>query len=181
MHEEDLLIEELKALACKGTFPAPCQSEYQGVTYHVNLPVTQADLADAEKLLGFALPPFLKRVYLEVGNGGFGPGYGLAPLFTPALFPEEEVYFQPSLVHTTLCYRGKDWPETLLYLCGWGCNIYSSIDCSHPQYPIVRSEQTWHIGIEAPSMPQWLRAWLNGTPQFSLDRDNLLPVTFRCS
>src|SRR6266849_9811607 len=128
-HDEHTLMKGLKALSFVGDFPYPCQEEYTGLLQRVRPPVTPADLLRAETLLGFALPPFLKRVYLEVGNGGFGPGYGLAPLFTPALFPEEEVYFQPSLVHTTLWYRGEDWPETLLYLCTWGCTIYSSIDC----------------------------------------------------
>jgi hypothetical protein len=38
---------------------------------------TMGDLADAERRLGFALPSFYRRLLLEVGNGGFGPGYGL--------------------------------------------------------------------------------------------------------
>ncbi len=33
------------------------------------------DAAEAE--LGFALPALLRRLYLEVENGGFGPGAGL--------------------------------------------------------------------------------------------------------
>jgi hypothetical protein len=34
--------------------------------------------AEAESLAGRPLPPLLCRLYLEVGNGGFGPGYGIA-------------------------------------------------------------------------------------------------------
>jgi len=30
--------------------------------------------------MGFALPPLLERLYSEVGNGGFGPGYELCGL-----------------------------------------------------------------------------------------------------
>ncbi len=43
-------------------------------------PVSLADLTDAETIIGFPLPTLLRRIYLEVGNGGFGPGYGLFPL-----------------------------------------------------------------------------------------------------
>jgi hypothetical protein len=43
-------------------------------------PVTMEELAQAEEQLGFALPALLRRIYLEVGNGGFGPGYGLFAL-----------------------------------------------------------------------------------------------------
>lgn len=177
-NEEDILIEKLKILTCKGSFLYPCQSEYTWAKQHANFPVTAGDLTYAEQLLGFALPPFMKRVYTEVGNGGFGPGYGLAPLLTPSLFPEEDVYTKPSLVHTTLCYRGTHWPKTLLFICNWGCAIYSSIDCSTSQYPIVRSIQTEHIGIEASSLQEWLYTWLVGTPQFCIDEYNLLPVAF---
>src|SRR5436190_5225939 len=34
-----------------------------------------------ESLLGFRLPPFLRRLYCEVANGGFGPDYGLVGMF----------------------------------------------------------------------------------------------------
>jgi hypothetical protein len=38
-------------------------------------------LARAEQNIGQRLPSFLRSVYSEVGDGGFGPGYGLLPLF----------------------------------------------------------------------------------------------------
>jgi hypothetical protein len=40
-------------------------------------PAMKSVVTNCEKRLGFALPTFLRRLYLEVGNGGFGPGYGL--------------------------------------------------------------------------------------------------------
>jgi hypothetical protein len=40
-------------------------------------PATQEQLADAERRVGFALPPLLRRLYAEVANGGFGPGPGI--------------------------------------------------------------------------------------------------------
>jgi hypothetical protein len=172
--DENGLIEGLKALTSTGPFLAPCQSEYEGVKQQANPPVTQEDLLQAEKLLGYALPPLLQRIYLEVGNGGFGPGYGLVPLFTPE---QEDEYFFRSIVHTTLHERGKYWPETLLFICDWGCFITSSIDVSLPGCPIVRSEQGQHWGIEAPSLYHWLRAWLDGKPLF-YGYENLPPVTF---
>lgn len=36
-------------------------------------PATPAELAEAERMLGFGLPPLLRRVYTEVANGGFEP------------------------------------------------------------------------------------------------------------
>jgi hypothetical protein len=43
-------------------------------------PVSTDQLGRVEGLLGFELPPLLRSLYLQVGNGGFGPGYGLFDL-----------------------------------------------------------------------------------------------------
>jgi hypothetical protein len=40
-------------------------------------PATDLQLAETERLLGFALPAALRGLYKEVANGGFGPGYGI--------------------------------------------------------------------------------------------------------
>jgi hypothetical protein len=40
-------------------------------------PTTPAVVAEAESSLGFPLPSLLRDAYTMVGNGGFGPGYGL--------------------------------------------------------------------------------------------------------
>jgi hypothetical protein len=41
-------------------------------------PCVSEDLVQAvERRLGFALPQLLRDVYTRVGNGGFGPAYGL--------------------------------------------------------------------------------------------------------
>jgi hypothetical protein len=45
-------------------------------------PVTLAVLYEAETRLGFSLPTLLRELYLLVGNGGFGPEYGLWGLFS---------------------------------------------------------------------------------------------------
>jgi len=41
-----------------------------------------SEIQAAEAELGFELPPLLKRIYLEIGNGGchLGPGFGLLGL-----------------------------------------------------------------------------------------------------
>jgi SMI1 / KNR4 family (SUKH-1) len=46
-------------------------------------PATLEEVEEFEAEAGVRLPTDLRRVYLEVGNGGFGPGYGLTPLTSP--------------------------------------------------------------------------------------------------
>jgi hypothetical protein len=158
---DDVLIERLK----NEDFP-PIGVSYNSLGEEVytsmNPTISQSDIVLAEALLGCTLPPFLKRIYLEVGNGGFGPGEGLAKLFTPA---QEDPYAQEtlSIVHTTLLFRKwGDWPEHLLFICSGGCTIYSCIDYSHLMNPIVKIDQAEQVCIEAPSLQVWLQNWLDG-------------------
>jgi hypothetical protein len=39
---------------------------------------------ESERILGFEVPLLLKLLCLQIGNGGFGPGYGLLDLLTGA-------------------------------------------------------------------------------------------------
>src|SRR6187551_1828715 len=47
----------------------------------VRPPVDVNTLERAEVALGRRLPSMLRSVFLTIGDGGFGPGYGLLPLF----------------------------------------------------------------------------------------------------
>src|SRR5258708_27179168 len=40
-------------------------------------PATEEQLLATEEALGFPLPPALRALYLQVANGGFGPGYDI--------------------------------------------------------------------------------------------------------
>ncbi len=93
-----------------------------------------ADLAirDAEVDLGFPIPAPLRRLYLEVGDGGFGPGYGFYGLASGTeQFPDENVVYLYTL------FRKGDpedpsfsWPHRLLPVLDWGCAIRTCVDCS---------------------------------------------------
>jgi hypothetical protein len=46
----------------------------------VLVPATEAAVEEAEHVLGLPLPPLLRRLHLEVGNGGSGSGQGILGL-----------------------------------------------------------------------------------------------------
>ena len=140
---------------------------------------SEADIAAAEKRLGFPLPIPLRQIYSKVGNGGFGPGYGLFDLAT--------------LVDTYLSRRdpktGRSWPARLLPICAWGANIETSIDTNDPDVTVLRhdpnmpkadvatrvpasrhyakasvvKEACW---IEAMSFETWIQDWADGKRLF---------------
>lgn len=58
-------------------------------------PTTFLVVEASEKELGFKLPPLLSQLFTQVGNGGFGPGYGIYGLeggyADPIPIPPDEV------------------------------------------------------------------------------------------
>src|SRR5262249_33671014 len=95
----------------------------------------------AQQKLGFALPPLLARLWTEVANGGFGPGYGLWGLdggFAEELSDQTTVEAYLSRIDD----RGYaevhgPWPSKLVPVCDWGCSHITAIDCTTPEGEMV--------------------------------------------
>jgi len=168
IYNDDTLIERLKLMLKEGTFR---HADHSWVKEMANPPASPDDLLRAETLLGYPLPSLLRRIYLEVANGGIGPGLGLVPLFT---HEGQDPYEDYSLVDTTLWeYRYRSWPEKVCLICHWGCAILSIMDCSQPEYPVLREygsddEEDPHV-LEAPSLLQWFQNWLDRKPMFNFN------------
>jgi hypothetical protein len=86
---------------------------------------TAAMIAAAEEELGFRLPRLLRALYRFVGNGGFGPGYGLigVPGTEPYDSGEESVvdlYDRETRVNRDAARRADRWPKKLLPICDYG-------------------------------------------------------------
>ncbi len=132
-------------------------------------PVTAERLARAEARLGFPLPPLLRGLYTQVGDGGYGPGRGLFHLIGGdwSLVAHAE--------ETCLSIREDEvdpwWPPRLVEILNWGGHDTSAVDCSGPPYPVFlyNSAKTDgdapredYIEPQADSLEDWLSAWLDG-------------------
>src|SRR5947209_3673304 len=94
-------------------------------------PVSDRDIEEAETRLKFSIPPLLKAVYLQVGNGGFGPSRGGSIIGLEGGYASDfgtlvEAYEQ---LKGDQALEGKKWRASLLPICEWGCNIFSCVDC----------------------------------------------------
>ena len=126
-----------------------------------------AAIADLEAELAAPLPAVLRRAYLEVANGGFGPGGGLMAL-------EASMRCYRELRVSPQGPRHEPWLETLLPLVdedpGCVCIDLSTgrIVRSDPEEMADRQNgRTWKrsfIEIE-PHAEAWLEKWLS-TPTF---------------
>jgi hypothetical protein len=134
--------------------------------------VSDADIAEAERRLGFQLPGLLRELYGTIADGGFGPPYGFLPLLKPV--PETRLMNlsapgRESVVQLYTLFRGGDpedpswsWPERLLPVIEWGCAIRSCVDCSSPSLQVVRDEPDVSRITESPSLERWLSDWMAG-------------------
>lgn len=134
-------------------------------------PVTPIELSLAERRLGFGLPPFLAEVYRGVGNGGFGPGYGLIGL--PGGFTHDEgrsiVELYQSYHLTSLDDPTWQWPECLVPICDWGCAVFSCVDCHtgsiitfDPGEQPEGKSMTLAFAKSHPSVATWFEDWVDG-------------------
>jgi len=109
-------------------------------------PLAERDLAAAEKRLGFKLPSALKALYTRVGNGGFGPTYGLLGLVGGAHQEDGNdavtmyEYFRELLPNDP----HWQWPEKLLPVVHLGCAMFFCVDCSDDDGMVVWFEPNPH-------------------------------------
>jgi hypothetical protein len=132
-------------------------------------PADTSTLTRAEAALGFTLPLLLADLYLRIGDGGFGPEYGLLPLLDspPSGEPAAVVQYFASRESGR---KDPDWPwpEGVLPISHWGCAMYACVDCRSPEAPVLLFEpnaddadHAWFV--DAPSLTAWLGTWMDGT------------------
>jgi hypothetical protein len=179
MHNEDALIETLR------------HARRDERLWHP--PLGRMELRDVERRLGFLLPPLLGRLYTEVANGGFAPG--VFPLKLPnEMIGSFELETVVAWYRTLRDYApteddfGPDdflplleWPEGLVMICDWGCNIYSCVSCLQPGLPVLRNDNSvsWSVfAIEDLSLHTWLDRALDGENLFRLEWKGASKVRF---
>lgn len=139
----------------------------------------ETTLQNAEELLGFRLPLLLRRLYLEIGNGGFGPSYGLIGVAGGATTSGGS-----NIVDLYQSFAAPDpadvrwqWPKKLLPVSDLGCAMYACIDCSTEAGAVIWYEPNLYCDGEpldnsliplTASTAEWLEAWLEGKDLFEV-------------
>lgn len=120
-----------------------------------------------ERELGFPLPPVLRACYLELGNGGFGPGYGI--IGTREGYPSShgtlvELY---RVFQEGEALEGKTWPEGLLPFCEWGCNIFTCVDCEDRPHFVFHCDEG-SVSPHRYALEDFFDGWIRGADVFSV-------------
>ncbi len=124
-------------------------------------PLVPEQIEQAESQLGFRLPLLIVRLYLEVADGFWGPGYGLQPLL--ASIPDIGIV---SIVESREAYPQIGWPSNLIFLCSYGCGFDAYVNYMEPTLPIIYEDCDgpdndcirWSSGY---SLSEYLQAWLD--------------------
>jgi hypothetical protein len=118
-------------------------------------------IVDAEALLGYGLHPLLKRLYLEIANGGFGPGrWRLMSVEQLTMWRRVDVPAGQSC----------GWPDRVVAVMDVGCAMLSVVDCGDPGGQVLLMDpnafdtgqpEAW--SLDAATLAQWLEKWLDGS------------------
>lgn len=124
-------------------------------------PLADMAVAKIEKALGFRLPDELRRLYLEIGDGGFGPYNGIRRL---ANWAKDYARLRADLP----AERGREWPEPLLpivYRNGRRICVdrTSGAVTLWTKPPKRASEKKWLASFvaQSPSVGEWLERWVD--------------------
>jgi len=187
---EDAVFEAVRAAVEAGEYtdflpgtPEHFQARALGLVARLpRPPVATADAVQAvEEAIGCSLPPLLRRLFLEVANGGFGPGYG-GTLGAPGVQGRRYDGDWDDLLHVHREFGSRPCPQVprhMLWLYEWGCCIWSLVDCSTPEgvmwvWDPNGAEQLSDKSLfcQGIFLTEWLAAWLQGRlglPQVAQD------------
>lgn len=101
-------------------------------------PASENAVAEAEGVIGYRLPPLLRRIYLEVANGGFGPADRSDGILGVAGGEWQGDWADIVDVYQAFTVDDPDSrvPPYLVWLYDWGCAIWTLVDCRDPVGPM---------------------------------------------
>jgi len=137
-------------------------------------PLDEHTVVLAESRIGFRMPAVLRALYLTVGNGGYGPAYGLLGLVGGAKNEDglDAVGVYERFRRPDSADSHWSWPTALLPVGHLGCAMFACVDCNSSEGALVWFEPNPHAHGEpwddafVPlniSLESWLLRWLEGS------------------
>lgn len=139
---------------------------------------TEDAIMKAEEELEFRIPELLRACYLGVGNGGYGPGYGLIGVAGGYASDCGDLVQTYKLFQESEEFEGKTWPEGMLPFCEWGCNIYTCVVCKVRNFKIFTYEEL-HLRENRYTLPDFFELWMAGVNILSYDHESYSPIKRR--
>jgi hypothetical protein len=153
MMNEDQLIAAIRQRA----FNPATRNDFAERWHRELGPPTSADAIEAaEREMGCHFHQFHRRLFREVGNGGFGPGYGLIGIPEGSLDVEERSLIE---LNQGLFSDHDGQMSSVVPLCGWGCGIWSCVDC---ETGAILSISEFGLRDLEQGLHSWFEDWISG-------------------
>lgn len=133
-------------------------------------PASSALVEKTVASLAFDIPALLKACYLEVANGGFGPGYGLIGMEGGAQSDFGTLVETYNQLKGDKESEGDQWQDAVLPFCDWGCNIFTCLDCASDGQPTVYTFEDFEIWPQDYTLEQFFEMWMNGADILAYER-----------
>ncbi|TWP52094.1 hypothetical protein FKR81_10955 [Lentzea tibetensis] len=143
-------------------------------SYRLNPPLAEPDVAAFESEHGIVLPAEYRRFVIELGDGGAGPSYGVAPLRESFDWDESPDGFlaAPSHFAPGIAYPVDSWSDDLdeprqgsLAVVHHGCSDYTQLVVSGPGRGrlVTINLDGWGrpVVAEDPDFLSWYERWLD--------------------
>ncbi|MET7828946.1 SMI1/KNR4 family protein [Streptomyces sp. NPDC005386] len=142
---DDELIAAVRAAVCARDLPPPA---------------SPADIARAEAVIGAAFPPLLRRLYLEVADGGFGIWPVLSVTDNGEWFSDEQDIMEAHRQWASNPVK----PPGVVPLMDRGCAMWTLVDFTTPEGRIWDWDphQCCVLVPTILSLKEWLAGWLDG-------------------
>jgi len=142
-------------------------------TYEYYPPLLTEEILIIEKRVGFRLPSLLRTIYAQVGNGGYGPGYGLTGLTDDGAL----AFTGMNAIDMYLIFGSEQdedsrhlwwWPEKAIPFCDYDDKVLMLVDCSSDEGCIMRREYNGSddrredFTVVEDSLRDWLIGWIEG-------------------
>lgn len=168
--DDDVLLERLYAVAWDGA--GGVEPPLGALPDQPFPPLTAAEVEHVEQQLGYRLPQLVRRIYTEIGDGGFGPQAGLASLM-PRRIPGWYIPDWPCVMTLRAAGIESGLPPSWLLLTYGGCTMEWHMSLIAVDNPVLlwdgdgwdpRWGQDAHDGLSyaAPSLREWLWTWADG-------------------
>lgn len=145
-------------------------------------PASEEQAQETEARLGFPLPSLLRTLYLNVANGGFGPGTGIrgidggynsaipgenetkAHTFDFTVYKEQEAQSVARGWRPLMLVPREQWLEHLLPICDLGCCMEACVDIHKRMFITEPSDSNDFYTLEhLPwAFEEWLWRWVRG-------------------
>ena len=132
-------------------------------------PLGADDIANAELALEVSIPPLLAEGYKTIGNGGFGPGGGVIGIGDGHASDLGDLTETFRVIERDQHAMGAKWEPGMLPFVGWGCAIFSCVDCHQPSFPVHTLEEG-ELSAQVTTLNDFFERWLAGEDLFQVIR-----------